>query len=143
MMTGVQRPIRGDFARDLQNELQHKLGQPNSEIRERLERIYDQVLTDGKFDLSKLPEDAQRDLRKLEKASEQFESFFVKKLLTQMRATSFAPEKGPMMDFAKETMDQAVADEAARGQGSLGIARQVFLSQAVRLVQENATKPAA
>lgn len=142
MMTGVQRPIRGDFARDLQNELQHKLGQPNSEIRERLEKIYDQVLTNGKFDLSKLPEDAQRDLRKLEKASEQFESFFVKKLLTQMRATSFAPEKGPMMDFAKETMDQAVADEAARGQGSLGIARQVFLSQAVRLVQENATKPA-
>lgn len=141
MMPGGVKPIRADFVRDLQNQMNQKLGPRGSEIRARLEKVYDGLMTDGKFDVAKLPDDARAELKKLEKASEQFESFFVKKLLTQMRATSFAPEKDQMMEFAKDTMDQAVADETARGQGSLGIARQVFLSQAVRVVQENASVP--
>lgn len=140
---GVTR-LRADLAQGLKAQLNQKLGAKGTDIRDRMEKIYDSILTDGELDMEKLPADSQKELRKLQKASEQFESFFVKNLLAQMRQTSFAndsKEKGPMMDFAKEQMDQAVADQASKGHGSLGIARQVFLSQGVTLVQQSVNKP--
>lgn len=136
--------LRTDFAQGLRGALNQKLGNKGTETRDRMEKIYDSILTDGELDMEKLPADSQKELRKLQKASEQFESFFVKKLLAQMRQTSFSKdskEKGPMMDFAKEQMDQAVADQTSQGRGSLGIAQQVFLSQGVTLVQQIASKP--
>lgn len=129
--------LREDFARGLVNQLQPKLGQPGTEMRKVMEKALSPILTKGQIDLEKLPEAAQKELHKLQEASEQFESFFVKKLLSQMRQSSFVKDSTPMMDFAKETMDQAVADQAAKGKSTLGIAKTVFMAQAASLVQQH------
>lgn len=135
--------LREDFARGLADQLQPKLGQPGSETRKIMEKAFSPILTDGKIDIEKLPEAAQKELHKLQGASEQFESFFVKKLLSQMRQTSLSQNSTPMMDFAKDTMDQAVADQAAKGQSTLGIAKTVFMAQAATVVQQEMGKRAA
>lgn len=137
-MTVNIKPIRADFAAGLRQELDRRLGAPGSEVRARLEAAYGSLITEGKLDLDKLPDKAKADLLKLQKASEDFEGFFVKKLLAQMRSTSFSQKSSPMMDFAKEGMDDAIAGQAAKGHGSIGIARTVFLAQGLRVVQDSA-----
>jgi len=137
-MTINVKPIRPDFAVGLRQELDRQLGAPGSEIRNKLEASYGSLMTEGKLDLDKLPDKAKADLLKLQKASEDFEGFFVKKLLSQMRSTSFSEKSSPMMDFAKEGMDDAIAGQAAKGRGSIGIARTVFLAQGLRVVQDSA-----
>ncbi|MFM9872237.1 MAG: rod-binding protein [Fimbriimonadaceae bacterium] len=139
--TGMK--IRPDFAKGLQAELHQKLGKKGTETRDRMEKIYDSILTNGELDIEKLPKEAVRDIKKLQDASEQFEAFYVKKMLAQMRATTFSKDKSPMMDFAKETMDDAISSEMAKGQGSMGIAKTVFLSQGLRLVQQSVAPPSA
>lgn len=132
--TGLK--VRPDFVKGLQVELRQKLGMKGTETRDRMEKIYDSILTNGELDMEKMPKEAVRDIKKLQEASEQFEAFYVKKMLSQMRATTFSKDKSPMMDFAKESMDDAISGEMARGQGSMGIAKTVFLSQGMRLVQQ-------
>jgi Rod binding domain-containing protein len=143
MINSVSPKIRPDFAKGLQAELRQKLGVKGSETRERMEKIYDSILTNGELDVEKLPKEAVRDIKKLQEASEQFEAFYVKKMLSQMRATTFSKDKSQMMDFAKETMDDAISNEMAKGQGSMGIAKTVFLSQGLRLVQKSIVPPTA
>lgn len=137
MINSVSPKIRPDFVKGLQAELRQKLGAKGSDTRERMEKVYDSILTNGELDVEKLPKEAVRDIKKLQDASEQFEAFYVKKMLTQMRATTFSKDKSQMMDFARETMDDAISSEMAKGQGSVGIGKTVFLSQGVRLVQQS------
>lgn len=137
-MTIGTKPIRPDFAAGLRQELDRRMGGAGSETRQKLETAYGSLLTEGKLDLEKLPVKAKADLLKLQKASEDFEGFFVKKLLKQMRSMSFSKEQTPMMDFARDGMDDAIAGQAAKGQGSIGIAKTVFLAQGLRVVQDSA-----
>jgi Rod binding domain-containing protein len=126
--------IRPDLAQGLKTEFNKSLGMPGSDQRARMESIYENVMTDGELDLKKLASKTSKELAKLEDASEGFESFFVKKLLSQMRATINKGES-QMMAFARDTMDDAVAQAAAQGQSSIGIAKTVFLAQGLRVVQ--------
>lgn len=132
--------LRADFARPLAQTFNQHLGTEGSEVRTRLESAYGSILTNGELDLEKLPEKARLDLAKLQKSSEEFEGFFIKQLLSKMRSTSFAPESSPTMDFARDTMDQAIAEASARNTQSIGIAKTVFLSQGLRIVQDCSTK---
>lgn len=137
MISGANR-IRPDFAKSLKQEFGRNLGTAGSEVRQRLEPTYASILKEGKLDLEKLPAKAQADLLKLQKASEDFEGFFVKKLLKQMRATSFSEKGSGMMDFARDGMDDSIAEQASKGHGSIGIAKTVFLAQGLRVVQDSA-----
>ena len=133
-MTVNRAGLRPDLAQALKTDFRKSLGMPGSEQRARLESVFNDVMTNGDLDVSKLSKKTTRDLQKLEEASEGFESFFVKKLLAQMRATMNKGE-GQMMTFARDTMDDAVAKAASEGQGSIGIAKTVFLAQGLRIVQ--------
>ncbi len=143
MINSVSAKIRPDFVKGLQAELRQKLGAKGSDVRDRMEKVYDSILTNGELDVEKLPKESVRDIKKLQEASEQFEAFYVKKMLAQMRATTFSKDKSQMMDFAKETMDDAISSEMAKGQGSVGIGKTVFLSQGLRLVQQAIAPPTA
>ena len=89
------------------------------------------------FDLSKLNQEKLYELKRLEKASEEFEAVFVKGMLSKMRQTSFSEESGPMGDLAKDFLDQAVAESVAKSRSTIGIGRTVFIEMAQRVV--NAT----
>jgi len=91
---------------------------------------------DGRFDVGRLPEEAQRELVRLQGAAEGFESFFVKDLLSKMRPPSMTDKPSAMTNFAKDLMDQAVADSAAKGRGSIGIAKTIFLTMGEQVVRK-------
>lgn len=136
--TGLGRGLRADFAQALESRLQATLGMEGSEQRTRLEGVFAPLMTDGRFDLSTLPKSAEKELLKLQKASEDFEAYFIKGLLAQMRSSSFSEEDSPMTGFAKETMDQAIADQAAQSPAGLGIARGIFLTMGDVVVRQAA-----
>lgn len=141
--------IRPDFQRELEARLEGWLGQPGSERFENLKPLVSSYLKPeptsakgSRVDLDKLPEKTKADLEKLEHAAEGMEAIFVKKLLSQMRSISFDKKgKSPMGDFAKDMMDQKVAEQAAKGQSSIGIARMVFLDTAQTMVRSAIAKP--
>ncbi|MCA0360311.1 MAG: hypothetical protein LCH41_04585 [Armatimonadetes bacterium] len=128
--------LRADFARTLSDKVQGSMGKPGSEQHTRLEAIYQPLMSDGKIDLEKLPEPAQRELRKLQKASEDFEAFFVKGLMSQMRRVKFGEQDSQVTQFAKDIMDDAMASQTARGSSSIGIGKTVFLSMGETIVKQ-------
>ncbi|MCU0315177.1 MAG: rod-binding protein [Fimbriimonadaceae bacterium] len=130
--------LRPDFKAALEGKVDGFLGPKGTDRRATLEKAFSEILDDstGKVDLARLPEKSQRELRRLQTASEGFESHFVKDLLGKMRATTFSEEKSPMGDFAKDMMDQAFADGAAKSGRGLGIAKTVFLSMGEQVVKQ-------
>jgi len=156
-VTGVQEStedpkdrLRSDFAHELETRLTGWVGRPGTERFDRLQEFVGPYLKPNSvkegesadtIDLDKLPLSARRDLVKLQHASEGIEAIFVKKLLGQMRSVNFDKESpGPMAGFAKDMMDQAVAEQAAKGSSSIGIARMVFLDTAQTLVRSAIAK---
>lgn len=89
----------------------------------------------GQMKVEDLPDGQQKKLTELQQAAEGLESHFVKKILSQMRTgASFAEDAGPMGEYARDLMDQAIADQAAQSSG-FGIAKSVFLDLAERLAR--------
>ena len=133
--------LRADFQRELERKLEGWLGRPGSAERAWAERSVERLLTEpdargGRhIDLSKLEDRQLAELRKLQRASEDFEAVFVKRLLSQMRRSSFSEEIGPMGDMAKDMMDQALAETLSRGPGSIGIGKTIFVDMAQRVVR--------
>lgn len=137
----TQPKLRSDFSLALEQSMTAKIGL-GSKKNSMLEKAFTPFLEEGKFDLDKLPSPVKRELVKLQKASEDFEAYFLKDLLSKMRPVSLSGEKSPMADMAKDMMDQAISESAAKGNGSLGIAKTVFLSMSERLVNQAAGEAA-
>lgn len=126
--SGAMR-IRPDYAQALEQQVDHFLSGGETSLKSKLGEKLDAISTDGKFDLSKLSKEDLRELKRLEKASEDFEAHFIKGLMAQMRKVKFSNEQeSGMGEFARETMDQAIAESASKGGSSIGIGRTVFLS---------------
>ena len=87
------------------------------------------------FSVDNLNEKSYTELKKLEKASQDFEAIFVKGLLSQMRKVSFSEESGAMGDMAKDMMDQAVAESVSKSGSSIGIAKTIFMDMAMKTVK--------
>lgn len=139
--TTLHRPeLRKDFQAELERKLEGWLGRPGTPQREKVESLVEGVLgepdKDGvrHIDLSKLDTKKLGELKRLEKASEDFEAVFVKGMLSQMRRSSFAEKSGAMGDLAKDLMDQEVATSVAKSKTSIGIAKTVFVDMAQRVV---------
>jgi hypothetical protein len=139
-VTAARPELRADFRAELERKLEGRLGLPGTHQRSTVEGLVADMLgePDEKglrhFDLSKLDGEKLAELKRLEKASEDFEAVFVKGLLSKMRQTSWAQDEGPMGDLARDFMDQAVAESVARSRSSLGIAKSVFVDMAQRVV---------
>lgn len=131
-----QTKVRPDFSRALQAQAESKLGKPGSDKRAKMDEIFKPFMTNGKVDLDKLPQEAQAELTKLQKASEDFEAFFIKGLLSKMRSASFVKDDSQMTNFAKDMMDQSIAEASSKGHGSLGIAKTVFLNMGGQIVDK-------
>lgn len=144
-----KQSLRADFATALEQRLSGWLGEPDSEKFKNLMPLAKPYLRQGtgeellaQVDLSKLPESAQEELVKLQKATENIESLFVKKLLSQMRSVSFDGEKHDQMTgFAQDLMDQSIADRAAKSGSSIGISKMIFLDTAQTIVRSAIAKP--
>ncbi|MDK3161089.1 rod-binding protein [Kamptonema cortianum] len=132
-----QLSLRSDFKSALEAKLNASMGAKGTDKRRILESAFKGVIKNGEVSLDRLPEKTHLELKKLQKASEDFESFFVKDLLSKMRATSFSEEKSPMSNFATDMMDQAIADAGSKGQG-LGIAKKIFITMAESIVKQDA-----
>jgi hypothetical protein len=132
--------LREDFRKELEGKLEGWLGRPGTELRAKVEGLVEGVLTEPDpkgvrhIDLNKLPAKKLDELKRLEKASEDFEAVFIKGLLSKMRQSGFAEQSGPMGDLAKDFMDQAVAESVAKSHSSIGIAKTVFVDMAQRVV---------
>jgi|GEM_PF-2010115 len=141
--TRTNKPsLRADFAHELETRLTGWVGRPDSETFKNLKPVVEPCLKDDpqsknlSFDIDKLPEKSKDDLVKLQHAAEGIEAIFVKKLLSQMRSVTFNKDKGgPMAEFAKDMMDQTLAEQSAKGRSSLGIAKMIFLDSAQPLVR--------
>ena len=57
-----------------------------------------------------------------------------------MRKSSFSEQKSQYGDFAKDTLDQALAEQTAKGRAGIGIAKTIFTSTAPRIVREAAAE---
>lgn len=116
-----QSKLRSDF----KSALDQRLKGAFSNVPQAMKPYLDEA---GKFDSDRLPEEAVKELVKLQTAAEGFESYFVKDLLSKMRPPSMTDEPSPMTTFAKDLMDQTMADTTAKGRSSIGIGKTVFLS---------------
>lgn len=127
--------IRPDFAQPLAERVTGSLGKPGSDSYEVLKRAYEPFMQDGKVKLDALPEDAKRELARLQGAAEDFEAHFVKTLLASMRKTSLRSEDSEMTNLAKEQMDASLAESVAKGSGGMGIGKTVFVEMGDRVVR--------
>ncbi|HXH61800.1 MAG TPA: rod-binding protein [Fimbriimonadaceae bacterium] len=137
-----KRPTIDDgFAAELTRKVDAWIGAPGTEYRAEMEKRVPGLLGepdangDRHFDLAQLSDKKMAELKKLEKASQDFEAIFVKGLLSQMRKSSFAEKTDEMGDMAKDMMDQAVAESVSRGSSTLGIAKTIFMEMAQRVVK--------
>ena len=133
------------FKAELEGRINGWLGKPGTERRARIEEAVSALLTEPdlngvrKVAVDNLSETKMNELVKLQKASQDFEAIFVKGLLAQMRRSSLAEESTPMADLAKDMMDQAVAESVSRSNGSIGIAKTIFVDMAQRIVRATDT----
>ena len=111
--------IRPDFAKELQSRL---AGFSNPA------HLIDAPLDDQ----------AKRELKKLQGAAEGFESHFVKDLLGQMRKSAFSEKDNPTLGLAKDMMDQQLADQTAKSQHGIGIAKMLFGKMGEQVVRQAA-----
>ena len=88
------------------------------------------------IDLDKLPPKALNELKTLQTAAEGFEAHFIKDWFSKMRRTTFDSDKSQTGAMAKDFMDQALAESAARGSANLGIGKTVFAATGKRVVQD-------
>lgn len=128
--------LRQDFTRELERRLEGSLGAPGTERRARMEKAFEPMLREGRVDLDALPEEAQRELQRLQDASELFEAEFVRKLFSAMRSAAIAEPPSGMGELATDMFDRASAESAAR-MGGFGIARTLFLSVGDRVVKSS------
>jgi hypothetical protein len=132
--------LRKDFQAELERKLEGWLGLPGTPQRAKVEGLVAEFLGDADakgvkhFDINKLDDAKLHELKKLQKASEDFEAVFMKGLLSKMRQSAFSEEAGPMGNLAKDFMDQAIAESVAKSRSSVGIAKTVFVDMAQRVV---------
>jgi hypothetical protein len=139
--TAVPRTqLRADFKQELERKLEGWLGLPGTPQRAKVESLVEKMLgePDAKgvrhFDLDKMADEKLFELHRLQKACEDFETVFVKGMLSQMRRSSFAEKSGPMGDMAKDFLDAEVAASVSRSRNTIGIAKTVFIDMAQRAV---------
>ncbi len=138
--------IRGDFARMLEGRLSGWIGQPGTERFENLKSMLGNKVSQGEngsvtIKIDSLPIETKAELEKLQRAAENIEALFVKQLLGKMRETSFIGKAPDQMDsFAKDLMDQAVAEQASKSGSQIGIAQMVFLESAPNIVRAGLNK---
>lgn len=128
--------LRDDFRRELEQKLGELLGPAESPARKALE-------VEGKLKLDNLPEEAQREIKKLADATEGLEAIFVQRMLNQMRRTSFAEKMDGMGGFARDLMDQTLAEQLSKSEPGMGIAKNIFANAAPRIVREAAAQMTA
>ncbi|MCW5936824.1 MAG: hypothetical protein KIT11_05920 [Fimbriimonadaceae bacterium] len=133
--------LRSDFRQSLETALNGWLGQVSRSPIVGAAKAVEQVASGGKLDLSKLSETTRRDLVKLQSAAEGLEGFFIKGLLEQAQKVKFVEDKSPMGDFARDLMNQAVADAVAKRAPGLGMAKMVFVQTAGQIVKSAASRP--
>lgn len=94
-------------------------------------------LTSGIAKSMNLADGAKPELAKLKKATDGFETMFVKKLLTEMRKgvkeVSFGDSTGS--EVYQDLMDQAVAESVSKG-GSLGIGKILYKQFAPQIIAQ-------
>lgn len=91
------------------------------------------------IDWDNLPETATRELQRLQGAAESFEAMFLKDLIGKMRTgLGGTSSTGGYDALARETMDQAIAENVARTRGGLGIASSLFIGVATPIVRQAA-----
>lgn len=122
--------LREDFKSELEKHMTNRLRTAPESIRSAISN------DEGKFDIGRLPEAAQKELTKLQSAAEGFESYFIKDLLSKMRPASLTDEPSSMTNFAKDMMDQAIADSTSKGGASIGIAKTVFISMGEQIAKQ-------
>lgn len=133
--------LKKEFANELSQKIDAWIGAPGTSHRKAMEQRVAPLLGEPddsgvrRFDLASLGDEKVAELKRLEKAAEDFEAIFIKGLLTQMRRSSFAEKTEGMGEMATDLMDQAVAESVSRGKGSLGIAQTIFIDMAQRLVK--------
>ena len=128
--------LRDDFKRELERQLSDLLGPADSPARKALE-------VEGELKLDNLPEQAQREIKKLADATEGLEAIFVQRLLNQMRRSSFAEKMDGMGGFARDLMDQTLAEQLSKSEPGMGIAKNIFVNAAPRIVREAAAQMTA
>ncbi|MCG9895713.1 MAG: rod-binding protein [Fimbriimonadaceae bacterium] len=145
MMPQGSRNLRPDFHRMVEAELERSLGQEGSEIRERMSRALSGVIdpATGRIDLDRLSEASKRELTKLQTAAEGFEAVFAKQLFSQMRKSSFSEKTDKMGEFARDTLDQALADRTSQSPNGLGIATTLFRATAPLVIRQALAESAA
>ena len=112
--------IRADFAQELQSRLD----------------TVSKIAGLTKLDPNQLDDQAKHELKKLQGAAEGFESHFVKDLLGQMRKSAFSEKDQPTMGMAKDLMDQQLADQTAKSQHGIGIAKMLFGKMGEQVVRQ-------
>jgi hypothetical protein len=140
MATSAGAQTAKAFQAELERKLEGWLGLPGTPQRAKVEGLVAELLGDADakgvkhFDIDKLDDAKLHELKKLQKASEDFEAVFMKGLLSKMRQSAFSEEAGPMGNLAKDFMDQAIAESVAKSRSSVGIAKTVFVDMAQRVV---------
>lgn len=133
--TGKNLQIRRDFAQAIEKGLSDEIELARKSGSNKLDEILKPYLVDGKFDIDSLPQKAKLELERLENAAEDFEAYFIKSLMAKMRTASLSAEDSPMTGLAKDMMDTAVAEAASQGHSSIGIAKEVFVTMADRVIK--------
>jgi Rod binding domain-containing protein len=85
----------------------------------------------------KLNVDQQRDLKKLQDSSEQFEALLVKQVLGEMRKVMGGSNASGMGGMATDMLDDSIAKNLSQSGNSWGIAQQMFLSVAQTYLRQH------
>lgn len=94
------------------------------------------IRLDATFKAALVGIDAQKDLRKLEKATQGVEQLFVKQLLTQMRKMAPTPGGDSYdMEMYRDMMDDALAESISK-RGGFGISKQLEDMMKPALIRE-------
>lgn len=80
---------------------------------------------------------AKPELQKLEKATEQIETIFVKQLLEQMQKGTKTFGEGPQADIYSDFFNQAIAESTAK-HGLMGVGKMLYRQLAPRIVAQAA-----
>lgn len=129
--------IRKDFTRELEDRFNRRLGPENSEQRERMLQALSKIVDPEtkRVTLGQISPETEAELKRLQKAAENMEANFVKQLFAEMRKGGLTKDESQTTQFAREMMDQALADSLSKTQPGLGIAQMVFTSMGERVLQ--------
>ncbi|MCC6402847.1 MAG: hypothetical protein IT207_02445 [Fimbriimonadaceae bacterium] len=96
-------------------------------------RLVNQALRPGQ----ELAEHTMAKLNRGQRASEDFEAMCVKNLLDVARRSSLSQEESAVSDFARDMLNNGIAQAVSRRQPGLGIASLVFQKTAQALIAQD------